>query len=73
METPKYEIVQQVKWVLVRHGVDLSRLQFSCTKSSLFLSGALKKEIADKLFKTWLRRAIAARKCSSLARNTGSR
>jgi hypothetical protein len=44
METPKYEIVQQVKWVLVRHGVDLSRMQFSCTKSSLYISGSLKKD-----------------------------
>ncbi len=41
---PKYELMQWVKMVLVRHGVDLSALQFTCTPTTVFLSGRLLKD-----------------------------
>ncbi len=40
----KYEIVQAVKVVLVRHGVDLCQLDYSCTKHTVYLRGHLFKE-----------------------------
>jgi len=40
----RYEINQLVKTVLVRHAVDLSCLNFTCTEQSAYLSGDLKKD-----------------------------
>jgi len=40
----RYEINQIVKTVLVRHAVDLSVIDFSCTEHSVYFKGELKKD-----------------------------
>jgi hypothetical protein len=40
----RYEINQKVRASLVRHGVDMLALQYSCTQGTVYLYGALKKE-----------------------------
>lgn len=42
-DVPKYEIMQAVKSLLVRHAVDLSKLNFSVSQTTLYLSGELKR------------------------------
>ena len=44
MELPKWEMMQHVKTVLVRHGVDLTLMQFTVSKSTIFLDGLLRKD-----------------------------
>ena len=44
MEITRYEVNQIVQRVLVRHGVDLTRLRFSCTGSVVALYGELRRD-----------------------------
>jgi hypothetical protein len=43
-EVSRYKINQQVREVLVRHGVDLRKLDFSFTGRALYLSGQLARD-----------------------------
>lgn len=44
MEIPKWELMQLVKQVLVRHGVDLTLMDYTVSKTTLYLSGLLRKD-----------------------------
>jgi hypothetical protein len=44
MEPTRYEINQNVKYVLVRHAVDLTRVEFSCLGTTVSLNGELNKD-----------------------------
>jgi hypothetical protein len=41
---PRYRMNQDVKIILVRHSVDLSKLNYSCSGSTVHLYGELKKD-----------------------------
>ncbi len=43
-EIPKWELMQQVKSILVRYGTDLSLAEFSVSKTTIYLSGLLRKD-----------------------------
>ena len=45
----RYEINRMVKQVLVRHGVDLVQVQFSCSGETVYLYGDLVKD-SDRKF-----------------------
>ena len=44
----RYEINRNVKLVLVRHGVDLLELQYSCSGKTVGLYGNLKKDSGEE-------------------------
>lgn len=49
MDVSRYEVNRQLRMLLNRYGLDLTRLDYSCIGSTVYLSGELVKIDADEM------------------------
>jgi hypothetical protein len=49
-DTSRYELNREVRRILVRHAVDLTELQFSCSRETVYLFGRLVRDTAATAF-----------------------